>query len=229
MAKADPTRAAEMNPETAPQKAPDTSPPPPPDVADTAEAAADTAEPTEPNGAPADETQAQTQTETDDPTSLSPQELAERLEQATTENAQMKDGLLRARAEVENIRRRSQNEIVAARKFAIEGFAQEVLSVKDSLDRASEVELDEGAGEAVKQMKEGLSLTLKQLDLAMARFSVVEVEAAPGVRFDPACHQAVSMTPSEEVEADHIVAVVQKGFLLKERLLRPAMVVVAKT
>ena len=227
MAKADPTSAAEMNPETAPQKAPDTSPPPPPDVADTAEVADDTADTAEPNGAPTDETQAQA--ETDDPTPISPQELADRLEQATTENAQMKDGLLRARAEVENIRRRSQNEIVAARKFAIEGFAQEVLSVKDSLDRASEVELDEGAGEAVKQMKEGLSLTLKQLDLAMARFSVVEVEAAPGVRFDPACHQAVSMTPSEEVEADHIVAVVQKGFLLKERLLRPAMVVVAKT
>ena len=139
----------------------------------------------------------------------------------------MKDSVLRARAEVENIRRRSRNEVVAAHKYAIEGFAQELLGVKDSLDRASTVELDESAGEAVRQMKEGLGLTLKQLDIAMAKFAVVEVEAAPGIRFDPERHQAISTAHSDEVGADHIVTVVQKGFLLKERLLRPAMVVVA--
>lgn len=161
------------------------------------------------------------------PAALSAEALLERLTQAQAEHAQAQDDLLRARAETENVRRRAQNEIVAARKFAIENFARELLSVKDSLDRAAAVELDEGASEAVRQMKEGLGLTLKQLDLAMARFAVVEVEAAPGVKFDPQCHQAVSMMPSEEVEADHIVTVVQKGFLLKERLLRPAMVVVA--
>ena len=116
---------------------------------------------------------------------------------------------------------------MAARKYAIEGFAQELLGVRDSLDRASSVAFDEGAGEAVEKMKEGLGLTLKQLDIAMARFAVVEVEAGPGVRFDPERHQAISTTPSAEIEADHIVSVVQKGFLLKERLLRPAMVVVA--
>ena len=158
---------------------------------------------------------------------LSAEELLERLNDTEAQNAQMKDGLLRARAEIENIRRRSQNEVVAARKFAIEGFAQELLGVKDSLDRASSVELDEGAGEAVQKMKEGLSLTLKQLDLALTRFAVVEVEAGPGVRFDPEHHQAISMTPCGDIEADHIVSVVQKGFRLKERLLRPAMVVVA--
>jgi len=163
----------------------------------------------------------------DDPAALSPQALLERLTQAEAEHAQAKDQLLRARAETENVRRRAQNEIVSARKFAIEGFARELLSVKDSLDQASAVELDEKAGEAVKQMKEGLGLTLKQLDLAMERFAVVEVEAAPGVRFDPERHQAVSMAPSEDIKADHIVTVVQKGFALKERLLRPAMVVVA--
>lgn len=159
--------------------------------------------------------------------SLSPKELLERLTQAVAKNAQMKDGLLRARAEVENIRRRAHNEIVAARKFAIEGFARELLGAKDSLEQASGVELGEGAGETVRQMKEGIELTLKQLDGAMTGFSVVEVEAAPGIRFDPERHQAISMTPSEDIEAGHIVHVLQKGFLLKERLLRPAMVVVA--
>ncbi len=167
-------------------------------------------------------------TEPTDLAALSHEELLARLNEINTENAQMKDGLLRSKAEMENIRRRSQNEIVAARKFAIEGFAQELLGVKDSLDQASSVELDESASEAVQKMKEGLNLTLKQLDLAMTRFAVVEVEAGPGVRFDPQLHQAISMTPSDEVEANHIVAVVQKGFQLKDRLLRPAMVVVAE-
>jgi len=154
-------------------------------------------------------------------------ELRSQLQSAQDENAALKDGLLRAKAEVENIRRRSQDEIVKTRKFAIENFAKELLEVKDNLDRAAAVELDDGASEAVRQMKEGLGLTLKQLDLAMARFAVVEVEAAPGVKFDPQRHQAVSTAPHADIAADHIVTVVQKGFALKERLLRPAMVVVA--
>lgn len=174
------------------------------------------------------DTVADTEAESDELAALSPQQLMERLQQSQAEQAEIKDGLLRAKAETENIRRRSQKEIVAARKFAIEGFAAELLGVKDSLEQAAQVELEAGGDDAVRQMKEGLGLTLKQLDLAMAKFSVVEVEAAPGVRFDPQCHQAISTAPSEEFDADHIVSVVQKGFLLKERLLRPAMVVVAK-
>ena len=199
----------------------DTGPSPPP-------AAEETATQT------SDETTVETPDETADQTpnaapsaEMSADELRAQLESTQAENAAMKDGLLRAKAEVENIRRRSQNEIAAARKFAIEGFAKELLEVKDNLDRAAAVELDAGAGAAVKQMKEGLGLTLKQLDLALARFAVSEVEAAPGVKFDPQRHQAVSATPSAEVAADHIVTVVQKGFALRERLLRPAMVVVA--
>ena len=163
----------------------------------------------------------------EDLTALPSDKLLTRLNDANAESAQMKDQLLRVRAEIENIRRRSQNEIVAARKFAIEGFAQELLGVKDSLEQASSVELDQGAGEAVQKMKEGLALTLKQLDLAMQRFAVAEVKAAPGVPFDPAHHQAISMTRCEDIKAGHIVSVMQKGFTLKERLLRPAMVVVA--
>ncbi len=179
-------------------------------------------EPTQPTE-PIDSAEA----EAEDLTALPPDKLLTRLNDANAESAQMKDQLLRVRAEIENIRRRSQNEIVAARKFAIEGFAQELLGVKDSLEQASSVELDQGAGEAVQKMKEGLGLTLKQLDLAMQRFAVAEVKAAPGVPFDPAHHQAISMTRCEEIKAGHIVSVMQKGFTLKERLLRPAMVVVA--
>ncbi len=214
MAKADHTKAAETAPEAASQDG----------------VAPASGEPDEPVN---EQTSEQTDEPTDEPATpedlaaLPAEELLARLNEANAENAQMKDGQLRARAEIENIRRRSQNEIVAARKYAIEGFAQELLGVRDSLDRASSVALDEGAGEAVEKMKEGLGLTLKQLDIAMARFAVVEVEAGPGVRFDPERHQAISTTPSAEIEADHIVSVVQKGFLLKERLLRPAMVVVA--
>ena len=159
---------------------------------------------------------------------LSPEELIAKLQQAQAENAEARDGLLRARAEVENIRRRSQNEINAARKFAIESFAKELLGVRDSLDRAAAVTLDENAAEPVAQMKKGLGLTLEQFDSALARFAVVEVAAAPGAPFDPECHQAISTAASDEIAPDHIISVVQKGFLLKERLLRPAMVVVAK-
>jgi len=135
----------------------------------------------------------------EDISTLSQAELAEALVVAREQIKEMKDGYLRAKAEMENIRRRSQKEVIAARKFAIEGFAQEVLNVKDSLDQAA----------------------------AMVKFAVVEVEAGPGVKFDPEQHQAISMVPSDEFESNHIVNVMQKGFILKERLLRPAMVVVA--
>ena len=243
MAEADKTKAAELSPESGPglqnslapesgnsekeRRAGDDAARNETESAGDEPAGAKTDEPMdEPMDEPARE-QAGADDDADDFAALSPQALVEHLNEAKAETARLKDGLLRARAEVENIRRRSQNEIVAARKFAIEGFAQELLGVRDSLDRASSVELDEGAVDAVQQMKEGLGLTLKQLDIAMAKFAVVEVEAGPGVRFDPERHQAISTATSADIEAGHIVAVVQKGFLLKERLLRPAMVVVA--
>jgi len=158
---------------------------------------------------------------------LSVDELVAALSDSRAEVQEMKDGYLRAKAEMENIRRRSQNEVTSARKFAIEGFASELLNVKDSLDQASLVELDESDLGALEKMKEGLSLTLKQLDSAMEKFAVVAVEAGPGVKFDPEQHQAISMIPSETIESNHIVDVMQKGYMLKDRLLRPAMVVVA--
>jgi molecular chaperone GrpE len=160
---------------------------------------------------------------------LSVEELAEKLEQARNEIDDMKDGYIRARAEVENVRRRSQNEIVSARKYAIEGFAQELLSVIDSLDQAARVDMSSSSNEAVVKMKEGLELTLKQLAKVMEKFGITAVEAASGVKFDPELHQAINVLPSNDVKPEHILSVMQTGFMLKDRLLRPAMVTIAKS
>ncbi len=157
------------------------------------------------------------------------EDLIEKLIAARERIAEMKNGYVRARADVENIRRRSQNEIVSARKYALEKFAQELLGVLDSLDQASKVEMDETASESVVKMKEGLELTLKQFVTAMEKFGITEVEAGSGMKFNPDVHQAISMAPTDEVEPDHILSVMQKGFLLKDRLLRPAMVVIAQS
>lgn len=155
--------------------------------------------------------------------------IEKQLENALNEIEEMKDGFIRAKAEVENVRRRSQNEIVAARKYAIEGFAQELLSVVDSLDQASKVDLSASSDEAVEKMREGLELTLKQFEKVMEKFGITVVEAGPGTKFDPELHQAISVIPTNEIAAEHIVTVMQKGYALKDRLLRPAMVTIAKS
>ena len=161
------------------------------------------------------------------------EDLMEKLVAAHSQIDELKDGYIRAKAEMENIRRRSQNEMISARKYAIEGFAQELLSVVDSLDQATRVEMDKPNGEAAinmkENMKQGLELTLKQFDKVMEKFGVIAVEAEPGVKFNPEVHQAISVVASDEVEPEHIVNVMQKGFSLKDRLLRPAMVVIAKS
>ncbi len=161
------------------------------------------------------------------------EDLIEKLVAAHSQIDELKDGYIRAKAEMENIRRRSQNEMVSARKYAIEGFAQELLGVVDSLDQATRVEMDKPNGETAinmkENMKQGLELTLKQFDKVMEKFGVIAVEAEPGVKFNPEVHQAISVIASDEVEPEHIVNVVQKGFSLKDRLLRPAMVVIAKS
>ncbi len=138
-----------------------------------------------------------------------------------------KDQFLRANAEMENIRRRSQNEIINTRKFAIEGFVRELLQVQDSLQLASQVTLSGNNSDAVKQMLEGLQLTCKQLDAVFEKFDIQMISPAKGDKLDPKKHQTMSMQPSDEVAPNHVLAVVQKGYLLKGRLLRPAMVLVA--
>jgi molecular chaperone GrpE len=147
---------------------------------------------------------------------------------ARAEAADYKDKFLRAKAETENVRRRAEQEVAAARKFAIESFAAEVLAVHDSLDLARTVELDKGNAEAVRKMHEGLELTLKLMDGVFERFGISQINPQ-GEKFDPERHQAISAVESRQVPPNHVVTVVQKGYLLRERLLRPAMVVVARS
>ena len=136
-------------------------------------------------------------------------------------NAELADSYLRAKAEAENARRRTEDEISKARKFALESFAESLLPVADSLE----------AGLAIKeatseQLREGSEATLKQLKSALERNKVVEINPASGDKFDPHQHQAISMVPAEQ-EANTVVSVLQKGYLIAERVLRPALVTVA--
>jgi molecular chaperone GrpE len=148
------------------------------------------------------------------------------LEAARAEAAAHLDQFLRAKAEADNVRKRTEAEIASIRKYAIESFAAELLSVHDSLDLARSVSLADAAG-AIEKMHEGLELTLKLMDGVLAKFGVTQLDPK-GEKFDPARHQALSMVASAEVAPNHIVTVVQKGYLLRDRLLRPAMVLVAK-
>ncbi|MCY4148603.1 MAG: nucleotide exchange factor GrpE [Gammaproteobacteria bacterium] len=158
---------------------------------------------------------------------MSPDQILVELTKTRAEANKLKDGYLRAKADAENIQRRSQKEITSARKYAIESFAKELLSVADSLDQAAKVQIDDSASEAVGKMQEGLALTLKQLESVFDKFDISPVEADQGIAFNPECHQAISMIDSKDVKSGEIVSVVQKGFTLKDRLLRPAMVVIA--
>jgi len=154
-----------------------------------------------------------------------PVDLQQAIEAARAEAAKNHDNFLLAVAEAENVRKRAQNEIEAARKFALERFAAELLAVRDSLELASSTDL---AGEsAIEKMQEGLALTLKQLDTVFEKFSIAVVDPK-GEKFDPEKHQAMSMVETAELAPNHVLDVMQKGYTLNSRLLRPAMVVVSK-
>jgi molecular chaperone GrpE len=131
------------------------------------------------------------------------------------------DAWLRARAEADNVRKRAQAEIASAHKFAAESFATEMLAVKDSLEAALVVE-----NASVESMKSGVELTLKQLRSVFEKFSLVEIDPA-GQKFDPHRHQAISVVECE-AEPNTVVQVLQKGYLLHDRVVRPALVTVAK-
>lgn len=155
------------------------------------------------------------------------QQLQAELEKARAEAAENLDRFLRARAETENMRKRAELDVAATRKYAIERFAAEIVAVRDSLELARMVELPQDSNPAVQKMHEGLDLTLKLLDGIFQKFGLTLIDPA-GQKFDPERHQAISMIDSAEVPPGHVVSVVQKGFLLNDRLLRPAMVVVAR-
>lgn len=153
--------------------------------------------------------------------------LEQQLEQARLEAAENLDNFLRAKAETENIRRRSVEDVTKARKFAVEQFAGEILAVRDSLELASKIHSEGENSPAETQLLEGVTLTLKQLDSAFDKASITVVDPL-GEKFNPELHQAMSMVESDEVAPNHVLSVMQKGYLIEQRLLRPAMVVVAK-
>ena len=131
------------------------------------------------------------------------------------------DAFLRAKAEAENTRRRAEEEVSKARKFAVEGFADSLLPVKDSLEAAIAMPDAPSA-----QVLEGVHATLRQLTAALERNKVLAIAPPAGTRFDPHQHQAISVVPADQ-EAGTVVAVLQKGYLIADRVLRPALVTVA--
>lgn len=148
------------------------------------------------------------------------------LGQVRSELAESRERLLRVAAESENVRRRAEQDVVQARKFALERFALELLPVRDSLERAQAVARD-AASPATQALFSGVDLTLQLMDSVLEKFAILPINPV-GERFNPDQHQAMTVVESESVPANHVVEVVQKGFLLNERLLRPALVVVAK-
>ena len=140
-------------------------------------------------------------------------------------NTELADSYLRAKAEAENARRRADEEISKARKFALESFAESLLPVADSLEAG--LQLKEANAE---QLREGAEATLKQLKTALERNRVMAIDPSAGTKFDPHQHQAISMVPlpaESTQEANTVVMVLQKGYLIADRVLRPALVTVS--
>jgi molecular chaperone GrpE len=143
--------------------------------------------------------------------------------------AEMSDAYLRAKAEAENARRRADEDISKARKFAVEGFAEAMLPVLDSLEAAVALQAS-AAGASPEQLMEGVHATRRQLIQGLERNKVTEINPAAGAKFDPHQHQAISAVPlpaGSEQGPNTIVAVLQKGYLIADRVLRPALVTVS--
>jgi len=154
----------------------------------------------------------------------SPERLTSLLEDARAKADENWDQLLRARAEIENLKRRQAIELEKAHKFALDGFVRELLQVRDSLELGHNAALDESAD--VEKLREGTELTLKLLTDVMGKFGVEQI-GPQGEPFNPEYHQAITMQPRDDVPPNTVVTVVQKGYLLNGRLVRPAMVIVS--
>lgn len=152
-------------------------------------------------------------------------ELETALSEAQATIKEQQDAVLRARAEMENARRRAEGEVEKARKFALERFAGELLPVVDNLERA--IEVGDAENEAVKPLLEGVEMTRKTFISAIEKFGLAVVDPQ-GESFNPDLHQAMSMQESAEHEPNTVMAVMQKGYTLNGRLLRPAMVMVSR-
>ncbi len=150
--------------------------------------------------------------------------LTQKLEAVQSEADNHKDTALRAKAETDNIRRRTEREVSNASKFALERFAKEILGVVDSLEKALEQPAE---GEAQESMKQGIELTHKLLIDTLNKFNIEQISPL-GENFDPGLHEAMVMQESEEHEPNSVMMVVQAGYQLNGRLIRPARVIVAK-
>jgi len=153
-----------------------------------------------------------------------PEQLTVLLEDARSKADENWDQLLRARAEMENLKRRQANELEKAHKYALDGFVRELLQVRDSLELGHNAALDESAN--VEKLREGTELTLKLLTDVMGKFGVEQIDPQ-GEPFNPEYHQAMTTQPRDDVPPNTVVTVVQKGYLLNGRLVRPAMVIVS--
>ena len=147
-------------------------------------------------------------------------ELQARLAELQAKSAEIGEQYLRAQAEMQNTRRRADEEISKARKFAVESFADSLLPVADSLEASLLVK--DASPEVIR---EGAEATLRQLRAALERNKVIAIDPAAGTRFDPHLHQAISVVPAEQ-EANTVVTVLQKGYSIADRILRPALVTV---
>lgn len=153
------------------------------------------------------------------------QELEAALAKAEATINDQKDSVLRAKADSDNARRRANAEVEKARKFALEGFAGELLSVVDNLERA--LQSVDPENDALKGIVEGVEITHKSFVSTLDKFGVKSVDPT-GETFNPEQHQAMSMQESADVAPNTVLAVMQKGYILNDRLLRPAMVVVSR-
>ena len=159
------------------------------------------------------------------PEPAEPAQLVALLEDARAKADDHWNQLLRARAEIENLHRRQTRELENAHKFALDGFVRELLQVRDSLELGYDAAHAEGAN--LDKLREGTELTLKLMADTMAKFGVTAI-APEGQPFNPEFHQAMTMVPSDNLAPNTVVSVVQKGYLLNGRLVRPAMVIVSR-
>ena len=161
-----------------------------------------------------------------------PEQSADIIETLQAEVASLKDQLLRSQAEMENVRRRATRDVENAHKYAIEKFAGELLPVADSLEKAVETAQNAassaaGEGDAAKAIAEGVELSLKLFVDKLAKGGLEQIDPL-GHPFDPQQHEAMAMVPNPDAEPNSVIDVMQKGYLLNGRLVRAAMVVVAK-
>lgn len=186
---------------------------------------------------PADTSKTETETETEeaevaaetapaDPAMLQQEidTLSDKLAVAESRAEENWNRFLGAQAEMQNVRKRAERDLQNERKFALEKFLKELLPIKDSL----EMGIEEGRNaETIDKLLEGSELTLKMFASAVEKFGVQEIDPL-GQRFDPECHEAMAMQPSDEAEPNTVLQVIRKGYSLNERVLRPAMVIVAR-